>query len=86
KFGFIRYKGPIIRINLYDDFIVISGRSVVKIDYKDLSFKRSSYYFFNKALLVMEKSKEHPAEIYLIPPDNKEFYEILLKKGVKILE
>ncbi len=84
KFGWVRYKGPIVRVSLYDEFIVISGREIIKINYKNLGFQKTDYNLFDNALLLLEDSKMHPSEVYLVTPDSKEFFEILKEKGVQI--
>lgn len=86
QFGWIRYKGPMIRVSLYEDFLIISGREKIKIQYTNLSFKKNSFFLFSSSLQVLENSKEHPEDVYLLTPDNPEFFAILQRKGVKILD
>lgn len=83
--GWISYKGPFIRIALYDDFIIISYRKIILLKFSEISIKKEKF-LFNKTLCIEHGNREYPDKIKLFVSDYAVFLDYLRSKSVKISE
>lgn len=83
--GWVSYKGPFIRVSLYEDFIIISYRKIILLKFSEMSIKKEKF-LFNKVLRIEHGNPEYPEKIQLFVPDYAAFLDFLRSRSVKISE
>ncbi|HMZ61273.1 MAG TPA: hypothetical protein PL048_21045 [Leptospiraceae bacterium] len=83
--GWISYKGPFIRVSLYEDFIIISYRKIIMLKFSEISVKKEKF-LFNKTLRIEHGNSEYPDKIKLFVSNYAVFLDFLRTKSVKISE
>jgi len=80
--GLTRYRGPFIRLSLYQEFLVIRSLKSIVLYYYEISHVKDSQSLLDKSLHIYHTNQEHPKTIRLLPMKNnkQQVLEVLKTK------
>lgn len=83
--GWTNYKGPFIRVTVYQEFLIIAYLKIILLKYDEFTIQEESF-LFRKSIYFQHKKSEYPNPIRLYISDKKKFLDLMSLKGVHIIK